>query len=242
MDSLSFLVVTLISGAIAGTIFGFINLVIVEPYLDKAIEIEIQNRINANEKVNPEEHNNYRFWQKSGEVAAGTVLGMAFGSLLGIVFAFGRKILPGSNNLKKAIILSGVIWLVIFLIPAIKYPANPPTVGDPDTISYRQYLFISFILISGTSALALSIIYKRMKINSSLKLIIVSIIYTIIMIGAFLVVPPNPDEITAPMDLVNGFRIASMFTMSIFWIILGITFGLIWDKLRPHDPTQYKTV
>jgi predicted cobalt transporter CbtA len=81
-----------------------------------------------------------------------------------------------------------------------------------------------------------------MKINSSLKLIIVSIIYTIIMIGAFLVVPPNPDEITAPMDLVNGFRIASMFTMSIFWIILGITFGLIWDKLRPHDPTQYKTV
>ena len=81
MDSLSFLVVTLISGAIAGTIFGFINLVIVEPYLDKAIEIEVQNRINANEKVNSEEHNNYRFWQKSGEVAAGTILGMAFGSL-----------------------------------------------------------------------------------------------------------------------------------------------------------------
>ena len=128
------------------------------------------------------------------------------------------------------------------MIPAIKYPANPPTVGDPDTISYRQYLFISFILISGTSALALSIIYKKMKINPSLKLIIVSIIYTIIMIGAFVVVPPNPDEITAPMDLVNGFRIASMFTMGIFWIILGITFGLIWDKIRPHDPTQYKTV
>ena len=92
MDSLSFLVVTLISGAIAGTIFGLINLVIVEPYLDNAIEIEIQNTINAGEKINPTEHNNYRFWQKGGEVAAGTILGMAFGSLLGIVFAFGRKI------------------------------------------------------------------------------------------------------------------------------------------------------
>ena len=55
MDSLSFLVVTLISGAIAGTIFGLINLAIVEPYLDRAIEIEIQNTINATEKVNPEE-------------------------------------------------------------------------------------------------------------------------------------------------------------------------------------------
>jgi predicted cobalt transporter CbtA len=81
-----------------------------------------------------------------------------------------------------------------------------------------------------------------MKINRSLNLIIVSIIYTIIMIGAFVVVPPSPDEITAPMDLVNGFRIASMFTMGIFWIILGITFGFIWDKIRPHDPTHYKTV
>ena len=37
MDSLSFLVVVLISGAIAGTILGLVNLVLVEPYLDKAI-------------------------------------------------------------------------------------------------------------------------------------------------------------------------------------------------------------
>ena len=60
------------------------------------------------------------------------------------------------------------------------------------------------------------------------------------MIAAFIVVPPSPDKITAPMDLVNGFRISSMFTMGIFWIILGFTFGLIWDKLRQHDATQYK--
>jgi len=240
MDSLSFLVVTLISGAIAGTIFGLINLVIVEPYLDNAIEIEIQNTINAGEKINPTEHNNYRFWQKGGEVAAGTILGMAFGSLLGIVFVFGRKTLPGSNNIKKAIILSGIIWLVIFMIPAIKYPPNPPTVGDPDTINYRQYLFISFIVISGLSALGLSIIYKNIKTNPLLKLIIISIIYAVVMIAAFIVVPPSQDKITAPMNLVNGFRISSMFTMGIFWIILGFTFGLIWDKIRPHDATQYK--
>lgn len=240
MDSLSFLVVALISGAIAGTIFGLINLALVEPYLDRAIGIEVQNTVSAGEDVNPIEHVNYRFWQKGGEVAAGTILGMSFGALLGIVFVFGRKIIPGSN-IRKALVLSGIVWLVIFLVPAIKYPANPPTVGDPDTINYRQYLFISFILISGFTALGLSLLYTKMKAKSSLKFLTISIIYTIIMINAFIFVPPNSDEITAPMDLVNGFRIMSMLTMTVFWVVLGITFGLIWDKLKPHETTQFKT-
>lgn len=241
MDSLSFLIVSLISGAIAGTVFGFINLIILEPYLDRAIGIEVQNAIDVGEKVNPEKHNDYRLWQKSGEVAAGTILGMTLGSLLGIVFVFGKRIISGSN-IKKALVLSGVIWLVIFMIPAIKYPANPPTVGDPDTIYYRQFLFISFILISGFTALGLSIIYTKIKSKVSIKFLIVSIIYTIVMIGVFIVTPPNPDMITAPTDLVNGFRIMSMLTMTIFWITLGLTFGLIWEKLKPHETSQFKTV
>jgi predicted cobalt transporter CbtA len=241
MDSLSFLVVALISGAIAGTVFGLINLVLVEPYLDKAIGVEVQNSINAGEEVNLEEHVSYRFWQKSGEVAAGTILGMTFGSLLGIVFVFGKKIISGSN-IKKALVLSGIIWLVIFIIPTIKYPASPPTVGDPDTIYYRQFLFISLILISGFTALGVSIIYTKIKSKVSIKFLMVSIIYTIVMIGVFIVIPPNPDMITAPTDLINGFRIMSMLTMMIFWIILGLTFGLIWEKLKPHETSQFKTV
>ena len=241
MDSLSFLVVALISGAIAGTVFGLINLVLVEPYLDKAIETEVQNSINAGEEVNLEEHVSYRFWQKGGEIAAGTILGMTFGSLLGIVFVFGKKIISGSN-IKKALVLSGVIWLVIFMIPAMKYPANPPTVGDPDTIYYRQFLFISFILISGFTALGVSIIYTKIKSKVSIKFLTVSIIYTIVMIGVFIVTPPNPDMNTVSADFVNGFRIMSMLTMTIFWIILGLTFGLIWEKLKPYETSQFKTV
>ena len=241
MDSLSFLVVALISGAIAGTVFGLINLVLVEPYLDKAIGTEVQNSINAGEEVNLEEHVSYRFWQKGGEIAAGTILGMTFGSLLGIVFVFGKKIISGSN-IKKALVLSGVIWLVIFIIPAMKYPANPPTVGDPDTIYYRQFLFSSFILISGFTALGVSIIYTKIKSKISIKFLTVSIIYTIVMIGVFIVTPPNPDMNTVPANLINGFRIMSMLTMTIFWIILGLTFGLIWEKLKPHETSQFKTV
>lgn len=241
IDSLSFLVVAIVSGAIAGIILGLINLALVEPYLDKAIGIEVQNAIEAGETVDPQEQDNYRFWQKGGEIFAGAVFGMAFGSLLGIVFVFGRKLISGSN-IKKAMIFSGILWLVIFMLPLIKYPANPPTVGDPETIEYRQLLYISFIFISGISALVLSILYNKMTTKSpTIKISIVSGIYAGIMIVSFIAMPSNPDEITAPIDLVNGFRLASMFTMTTFWIVLGITFGILWEKLKPYDKTQLKT-
>ena len=240
MDSLSFLVVALISGAIAGTVLGLVNLALVEPYLDKAIGIEVQNAIDEGDKVDQIEHLNYRFWQKGGEIIAGTVLGMSFGSLLGIVFAFGRKIINGSN-VKKALVLSGVIWLVIFMIPAIKYPANPPSVGSPDTINYRDSLFVSFILISGFTALGLTILYSKWNSKTSLKFIVVSVIYGVVMVGAFIAVPPNPDKITAPMDLVIGFRIITITTMTMFWIILGTIFGLLWERLKPNEKTEFRT-
>jgi predicted cobalt transporter CbtA len=58
------------------------------------------------------------------------------------------------------------------------------------------------------------------------------------MIGAYLVFPPNPDRITIPMDLIMSFRIASVFTTSIFWGLLGIIFGAFWDKFKPHETSK----
>lgn len=48
--------------------------------------------------------------------------------------------------------IAGIMWLVLFLIPVPKYPANPPAIGDPDTIYYRQSLYVAFLAISGFGA------------------------------------------------------------------------------------------
>ena len=58
------------SGAIAGTILGVLNQALVEPYIDRAISIETQNDIKEGEVVYPVELQNYRLWQKAGEIAA----------------------------------------------------------------------------------------------------------------------------------------------------------------------------
>jgi predicted cobalt transporter CbtA len=242
LKAITFVIITLLSGAIAGTILGVINQALVEPYIDRAISIETQNAINEGEVINPVELQNYRLWQKGGEIAAGSILGMSLAALFGLVFLYGRSsILSHSNsNTKKALILAGIMWLVLFLVPALKYPANPPAVGDPETIYYRESLYIAILAISGFSALGLAFAYGRpgLSSNKTMKIITFAFIYAVIMITTYVILPPNPDEIAIPMDLVQEFRFASAFTMSVFWGLLGIIFGLFWDRFKPYETAK----
>jgi predicted cobalt transporter CbtA len=240
MRTLTFIAITLFSGAIAGAILGIINQIIVEPFIQQAIDIENQNAIAAGELFNPSEHAAYRIWQRGGEIAAGTVLGLSIGALFGIVFAYARSSLPGSNNKKKALILAGIMWFALFLVPAFKYPANPPAVGDPETIYYRQNLYLAFVAVSGFSALSLAFLYRKIGSPVQAKKAILPAAYVAIMAAAFVVMPANPDQISAPTDLVVNFRIASAFTMSVFWGLLGMVLGSFWDKLKPHEAAEIK--
>jgi predicted cobalt transporter CbtA len=237
MKTIIFIAITLLAGAIAGTILGAINQVAVEPYIDYAVELEMQNTNQSSQIINPAEFTAYRLWQRGGEMLAGTILGLSIGSLFGIVFAYTHNSVPGSNNKKKALIVAGIMWFVLFLIPALKYPANPPAVGDPETIYYRQSLYVAFLVISGFSALGLAFLYRKMGALNIKKAIILAA-YAAIISGAYLAMPANPDPINAPMDLVMGFRITSAITISMFWGLLGVIFGTFWDKLNPGETAR----
>jgi predicted cobalt transporter CbtA len=232
---LLFLAITTLSGAIAGTILGIINLGLVEPYIDQAIGLEIQNSISSGGNVDLAEVADYRLWQKGGEIIAGSVYGISLGALFGIIFAYARNALPGDNNKKKALFLAGILWFVLYFVVALKYPANPPVVGDPETIYYREALYVAFITISGFTALGLALLWNRVKINS--KKIVFPLVYAGIMIAAYMTMPANPDSIGISTELVQSFRVWTAITVGIFWGLLGIIFGSLWDKLvRPEEP------
>lgn len=237
MKTIIFIAITLLAGAIAGTILGAINQVAVEPYIDHAVELEMQNTNQSSQIINPAEFTAYRLWQRGGEIVAGTILGLSIGSLFGIVFAYTHSSVPGSNNKKKALIVASIMWFVLFLMPALKYPANPPAVGDPETIYYRQSLYVAFLVISGFSALGLAFLYRKMG-ALNIKKAIIPVAYAAIISGAYLAMPANPDPINAPMDLVMGFRITSAITISMFWGLLGVIFGTFWDKLNPSETAR----
>ena len=235
MKALTLVGITLSSGVIAGIILALLNLGIVEPTIDKAIALEVQKQISSGENVNMSELIDYRYWQKAGAFAGGAIYGAGLASLFGVIFVFARNKLPGKNNKQKAIFLAGIMWFVLFLMMALKYPANPPAIGDPETIYYREILYVAYIMISGFAALGLAVIWIRTNMNS--KRIIIPLIYAAIMVTAFVVMPSNPDKIEISMDLIQTFRILSAITIGVFWAILGIIFGSLWDKFLSKEQT-----
>ena len=235
MKALTLVGITLSSGVIAGIILAFLNLGIVEPTIDKAIALEVQKQVSSGENVNMSELIDYRYWQKAGAFAGGAIYGAGLASLFGVVFVFARSRLPGKNNKQKAILLAGIMWLVLFLMVALKYPANPPAVGDPETIYYRETLYVGYILISGLAALGMAVIWIRTRMNS--KKIIIPLMYAAIMVTAYVVMPSNPDKIEISMDLIQTFRILTAITIGVFWGTLGIIFGSLWDKFLSREQT-----
>ena len=240
MKTIVFISIVLISGGLAGLVHGTINFAIVEPYLDQAIGLENESLFASGEAEDTlefwAEYESYRIWQKSGQVLAGVILGLAMGSLFGIVFALSRNSLPGKNIVTKAVFLSGLMWFTLYLIPFLKYPANPPTVGEADTVVLRMILYVSFIIISGIGVI---VFYKLLtKLNKNKKYFAL-IGYTGLMAIAFIIMPDNPDEITAPMNLVNEFRFVSVLGVSSFWGSVGILLGLFWKKFDKTSNLEY---
>jgi hypothetical protein len=62
------------------------------------------------------------------------------------------------------------VWFVLFLVPALKYHANLLAAGDPETIYYREILYIGLVATSGFAALGLAFLYRKLH-SIALKII-----------------------------------------------------------------------
>lgn len=235
MRTLSFFAIVIAAGCIAGTVHGLLNVAFVEPYLDIAIGVENQRMFDAGEAQNTpqfqQQFTDYRVWQKQGSIVGGAMLGTAEGALFGLVFAYSRNALPGNSDIKKALVLAGIMWAVLYLIPFLKYPANPPTVGLPSTIFFRATSYLFIVAYSGLGALGFYKLSKRLKNKRKLLALVGYAGYIAI---AYVVMEPVTDPIRVTMDVLNGFRAISATTMTITWIVNGLILGYLWQRFKPH--------
>ena len=135
----------LIVGALAGVLAFVVAYLFGEPQLQRAIDFE--------DAAGPALVS--RGVQRSIGLLTGTVvMGAALGGFFALVFAwaYGRVGTFGARAL--AALLGAGAFLTITLVPFTKYPANPPGVGDPDTIDTRTALFVAMIVISLLAAVA----------------------------------------------------------------------------------------
>ena len=96
-----------------------------------------------------------------GLFVAVLVYSAAFGGLFGLAFAFayGRASDTLTPQALSAVI-AALGFVAIYLVPNLKYPANPPAVGEPETIGVRTALYFVMIAIS-LAAMIVSLATRR---------------------------------------------------------------------------------
>ncbi|HIC7212203.1 CbtA family protein [Burkholderia stabilis] len=221
----------MLAGIAAGLLtFGFAKIV-GEPQVDQAISFE--EKLDA---AKSDEHGHdhevelvSRHTQAGLGLLTGVVTyGAAFGGLFSLVFAFayGRGGRLPARPLAAWLALAAFVALVI--VPNIKYPANPPSVGDPDTIGYRTGLFFLMIAIS-IATMVFSVSVRRhllAKLGQWNASIVAGLVFVAI-IAAVQLGLPSINEVPAafPAALLWKFRVAAIGMQVIMWTTIGLLFG-----------------
>lgn len=231
----------IIAGLIAGLGMGLFHFFVTERSIDQAINLEEEAKIAPGQATVYEPELVSRSIQKPMVVVGSVLYGVLIGIIFTIVFAIVGRRLPGRWPDAKAAILAGLLWWSVGLLPFLKYPANPPGVGDPTTIYFRQAIQVGFIVLSALSLAIAAVAYwllgKRPR-ESHLRQWRSGIaigLYGVLDILLFILMPSNPDPITAPAGLVWDFRISSMFGQALFWAMLGGVLALLLKRLAEQE-------
>jgi hypothetical protein len=223
-------------GALAGIlIFAFAH-TFGEPLVDRAIAFEEQAAQAAGETPEPE------IVSRATQAGLGLFTGImvyatAVGGLFALVFAFvyGRVSPFGARG--TAALLAIAAFIAISLVPDIKYPANPPAVGNPDTIGARTELFFVMIVASVAAMVVAVSLARRlaMRYGSWNGVIFAGIAY-IVFIGLVQYLLPAINEVPEQFSAIVlwRFRITSLGMHAILWTTLGLAFGAWAERDLPQ--------
>jgi predicted cobalt transporter CbtA len=227
----------LVRGMIAGLIAGVLAFSFAhhfgEPQVQRAIDFEDHLAALHHEAPGPEvvSRGTQRTW---GLLTGNVVMGVALGGLFALVFAYayGRVSKLGPRML--SICLAAGAYLTITVIPFTKYPANPPTVGNPDTIGKRTVLFIAMIAISILAVVAAARVRRQLQArfgDFNATLIAAGVLVAVIAVAQIILPAVHETPPGFPADVLYRFRLASLGINFVMWAGIGLVFGALAERL-----------
>lgn len=225
-------------GIVAGLLaFGFAR-VFGEPPVDKAIAFEAA--ANAAKGEAPDVELVSREVQSTIGLLIGTlVYGAALGGLFSLVFAYayGRVGRLDARATSGLIALAG--FIAVILIPFIKYPANPPSIGEAATIGQRTALYFTMMAISVVAMINSVIVARQLRHRFGLwnAGLIAAAAYIGLMAVVQLILPTVnevPDNFSAVV--LWQFRLSSLGMHAVMWVALGLLFGYLTERNLSHTP------
>lgn len=221
----------LAAGAAAGALAAIFFYLVVEPVVRRALVIE-EGRPAEPGAHSHEEPLVSRSMQVFGGIVTVTVAGLLFGLVFAVVYAWSRNRLPGGSDFGRVVVLAGLGFAVFTLLPALRLPANPPAVGDPESVARRTLIYVLTILVGLMIVLALFALDRALAdrgLDVPRRVALGVVVAVVGLTLLFLLVPGSPDGIPAdmPADILWDLRVASLAMLGLLWTVLGVGFGLL---------------
>ncbi|MET7479889.1 CbtA family protein [Streptomyces sp. NPDC005648] len=223
----------LVRGMLAGLAAGLLALVVArflgEPRVDAAI---------AYEDTHTHEHGMEvvsRTMQSTAGLATGVlVYGVAFGGIAALAYCFALGRVGRFGPRASALLLAAAGLIAVYVVPFLKYPANPPAVGDPDTIGRRTTLYFLMVALSVLLAIAAVILGKRLAPRlGNWNATLAAGAFLVLAVGLAYAFLPSFDEVpkTFPATLLWQFRLAALAVQLTLWTSFGLLFGLLAERV-----------
>jgi len=244
----------LLAGAVGGLLAFVFARVFAEPQIQRAIDYEdgrdhAQEALNSAAGITPHEHG--EVFSRAVQANVGVGVGMIlFGVAMGTLFAVAYAICLGRTGRLRprtlSLLVAGYGFLGVYLLPFVKYPANPPAIGDDDTIRQRSSYYLLMVVASILLLVLTAWLGRRLqaRFGSWNATLIAGGVFVAATAVVMLVLPrvaETPGPLTDaggaivfpgfPADVLYHFRLASVGAQLVLWAAIGLVFGPMAERL-----------
>ncbi|MDQ4067966.1 MAG: CbtA family protein [Actinomycetota bacterium] len=175
--------------------------------------------------------------QQLGGMVAAVLYGAAMGAVFTIAYASVRHRLRATDDWRAGVAVALAGFLAVFLLPFLKYPANPPAVGDPGTIAGRTVLYVVAV---GWSVVATwagwrawrALVERGLPVHRAVPA--TAALWVALAAAGLAALPADAEPVTVPAALLWELRLATVAGAVAFWSVLAMVFGWLRARHRPH--------
>ncbi|MBF6065493.1 CbtA family protein [Nocardia terpenica] len=191
------------------------------------------------------------------------VFGVAMGALFAVVYTVCLGRVGALRSRTLALLVAAGMFATLYAVPFLKYPANPPSIGHPETIKERTGLYVAMVVLTGV--LLLGAIWLGRKLGARLDTWTATIaagVAFVVAIGVVMVLLPPLGHLSAnhaygdfdtetprpltdptgrivypgfPADDLFHFRLYSFAAQAILWLVIGVGFAWLAPRLLGED-------
>ena len=245
----------LLAGALGGVLAFLVARIFVEPVIERAIGYEdgVGAAHEAMESAAGHGGHDHGVELFTRGIQANIGMGfgvlafaVAMGALFAVVFAVAYGRVGDVSARVLSVLIAGGMLLSLYVVPALKYPTNPPAVSLDETIRQRSLLYLLMVVLS--AVLLVGAVYLGRRLTARLgtwNATLAAGAGYVVAIAVVMLILPAIDETPGPLlddagnivyqgfpaDDLYEFRLYSLGVQVVLWVTIGLVFAALISRL-----------